>query len=168
LILRTAGVTLLSTISSELREGFVPELRSHCVLVLFLSVLTPTTHAGEKPWTEVRSPDFRILTDGTASEGRRVAREFEQMRAVFAIAFPKMRLETGAPLIIFAPRDDFSMKALAPAQWKPTDSRFAALFRLRVLLDSDAAMVRAEFARHIALPQDGSKRLLFLQSAAER
>jgi tetratricopeptide (TPR) repeat protein len=107
----------------------VPSLRSHCVLVLILSASTPITHAGEKPWTEVRSPNFRILTDGTASEGRRVAREFEQMRAVFAIAFPKMRLETGAPLIIFAPRDDFSMKALAPAQWKPTDSRFAALFR---------------------------------------
>jgi len=74
-------------------------------------------------------PNFRILTDGTAKRRPRVAREFEQMRAVFAIAFPKMRLETGAPLIIFAPRDDFSMKALAPAQWKPTDSRFAALFR---------------------------------------
>jgi hypothetical protein len=73
-------------------------------------------HAGEKPWTEVRSPHFRVLTDGSANEGRRVAREFEQMRAVFAVAFPKMRFETAAPLTIVAPRDDFSMKALTPAQ----------------------------------------------------
>jgi tetratricopeptide (TPR) repeat protein len=107
----------------------VPNLRSLCVLVLLASTTTAIARAGEKPWTEVRSPNFRVLTDGSANEGRRVAREFEQMRAVFAIAFPKMRLETGAPLIIFAPRDDFSMKALAPAQWKPTDSRFAALYR---------------------------------------
>lgn len=107
----------------------MPKLRSLSVLVLILSASTPIAPAGEKPWTEVLSPNFRILTDGTAGEGRRVAREFEQMRAVFAAAFPKMRLETGAPLTIFAPRDDFSMKGLAPAQWNPANSRFVSLFR---------------------------------------
>jgi len=103
-----------------------------CVLALLLSVLSsPNTRAGEHPWTEVRSPNFRVLTDGSAGEGRRVAREFEQMRAVFAMAFPKMRLETGAPLIIFAPRDEYSMKAMAPAFWKPSGTKPAGLFQKR-------------------------------------
>jgi hypothetical protein len=109
----------------------LPRLRSLCVLVLLFSASTRITHAGEKPWTEVRSPNFRVLTNGTAGEGRRVAREFEQMRAVFAIAFPKMRLETGAALTIFALRDPYSMKAMAPAFWKPSGIKPAGLFQKR-------------------------------------
>jgi tetratricopeptide (TPR) repeat protein len=87
------------------------------------------SHAGEKPWTEVRSPNFRVLTNGSANDGRRVAREFEQMRAVFAMGFPKMRLETGAPLLIFAPRDEYAMKAMAPGYWKGSGPKPAGLFQ---------------------------------------
>jgi hypothetical protein len=108
----------------------MPNLRSMCALTLLLSALaSPNAPGGEKPRTEVHSPNFRVLTNGTAGEGRRIAREFEQMRAVFAIAFPKMRLETGAPLIIFAPRDESSMKAMAPAFWKPSGTKPAGLFQ---------------------------------------
>ncbi len=107
----------------------MPKLRSLCVLVLLVSTTTAIARAGEKPWTEVRSPNFRVLTNGSANDGRRVAREFEQMRAVFAVGFPKMRLETGAPLVIFAPRDEPSMKAMAPAYWKGPGPKPAGLFQ---------------------------------------
>jgi tetratricopeptide (TPR) repeat protein len=82
----------------------------------------------DKGWTEVRSPHFRVLTDGSVGDARRIAKEFEQMRAVFAVAFPKMRLETGSPLLIFAPRDEASMKSLAPARWKKKPPQVAGLF----------------------------------------
>jgi tetratricopeptide (TPR) repeat protein len=74
--------------------------------------------AADKPFTEVRSPNFRVLTNGNEHEARRIALEFEQMRAVFAMEFPKMRLTTGAPLLIFAVQTESDMKALAPAMWK--------------------------------------------------
>jgi hypothetical protein len=77
----------------------------------------------------VRSPHFVVLTNGTASDGRRVAREFEQMRGVFASAFPNMRLETSAPLLIFAPRDEVSMKGLAPSQFKGRAPNIGGMFR---------------------------------------
>ncbi len=85
---------------------------------IFFIVLASQLDAGLRPWTEIRSPHFVVFTDSTASDGRRVAREFEQMRAVFANGFPNMRLETAAPLIIFAAHDEESMKALNPSQWK--------------------------------------------------
>jgi tetratricopeptide (TPR) repeat protein len=108
----------------------VANLRWKCVLcVLFSAVFVPAARSGEKPWTEVRSPNFRVLTNGSAGDGRRVAHEFEQMRAVFALAFPKMRLETGAPLVIFAPRDESSMKAMAPDFWKGPGPKPAGLFQ---------------------------------------
>ena len=73
---------------------------------------------GDRPLTEVRSPNFRVLTNGSEHDARRLALEFEQMRAVFAVAFPKMRLTTGAPLLIFAVQTENDMKSLAPALWK--------------------------------------------------
>jgi hypothetical protein len=77
-----------------------------------------STFAGDKPFTEVRSPNFRVLTNGSEHDARRIALEFEQMRAVFAIEFPKMRLTTGAPLLIFAVQTENDLKSLAPAKWK--------------------------------------------------
>src|SRR5581483_8948021 len=59
----------------------------------------------DKPWIEIRSPHFRVLTNGSEGAGRHVAREFELMRAVFASQFPGFRLEGNAPLTILAPRD---------------------------------------------------------------
>jgi tetratricopeptide (TPR) repeat protein len=90
--------------------------------VALLSFLFPlfaaSTFAADKPFTEVRSPNFRVLTNGSEHDARRIALEFEQMRAVFAVAFPNMRLTTGAPLVIFAVLTENDMKALAPAMWK--------------------------------------------------
>src|ERR1700732_4677064 len=81
-------------------------------------LLASSSFAGDKPFTEVRSPNFRVLTNGSEHDARRIALEFEQMRAVFAMEFPKMRLTTGAPLLIFAVQTENDMKAMAPAMWK--------------------------------------------------
>src|SRR6202166_2409214 len=86
-----------------------------CALALLRA---SSSFAGDKPFTEVRSPNFRVLTNGNEHDARRIALEFEQMRAVFAIEFPKMRLTTGAPLLIFAVQTENDMKSLAPALWK--------------------------------------------------
>jgi len=89
------------------------------VLVSALALVsTAASFAGDKPFTEVRSPNFRVLTNGSEHEARRIALEFEQMRAVFAVGFPNMRLTTGAPLLIFAVQTEYDMKSLAPALWK--------------------------------------------------
>lgn len=74
--------------------------------------------SADKPFIEIRSPNFRVLTNGSEHDARRIALEFEQMRAVFAVAFPKMRLTTGAQLLIFAMQTEGDVKALAPAVWK--------------------------------------------------
>jgi len=59
---------------------------------------------GEKPWIEVRSQQFRVLRDGDTRGASDSAREFEQMRAVFAAGAVNMRLESGVPLLVFATR----------------------------------------------------------------
>jgi tetratricopeptide (TPR) repeat protein len=86
-------------------------------------ILSAASLAGEKPWTEVRSPHFRVMTDGSAADGRKVAHEFEQMRNVFATHLPHARLESGAPLLIFAVRDEDTAKGLEPHIWKAGANR---------------------------------------------
>lgn len=114
--------------------------RSWCVAIALL--VCSGLQAKEKPWTEVKSPHFRVLTDGSVGEARRVANEFEQMRSVFATAFPKMQLETGAPLLIFAPRDEQSMISLAPLVWKKEAAHVAGVFQTG--WDKQFAIVRID------------------------
>jgi tetratricopeptide (TPR) repeat protein len=87
-------------------------------------VLATAASASEKPWTEVRSPHFRVLTDTNAGDARKVAHEFEQMRNVFATHLANARLESGAPLLIFAVRDEATAKSLEPHGW-PTGANRA-------------------------------------------
>lgn len=97
------------------------------VSVLLISSLTEAA-AGEKPWVEVSSPHFRVLTNGTQADARHVAHEFEQLRYVFASQFPNFRLESGAPLLVFAARDEETAKALEPRLWKMKGAKPAGEF----------------------------------------
>jgi tetratricopeptide (TPR) repeat protein len=83
-------------------------------VVMVLLFWVPAVSAGEKPWIEVRSPHFRVLTDAGAGDARKAAREFEQMRHVFATRLVNARLESGEPLLIFAVSDEATAKAMGP------------------------------------------------------
>src|SRR6516162_7495084 len=98
-------------------------------LLLFLSVIfSRCLWAGEKPWIEVSSPHFRVLTNGSQNEARHVAREFEQMRYVFVEYEPQFRLEGGAPLTIFAAQDEDTAKMLEPSLWKRKGAKPAGVY----------------------------------------
>jgi tetratricopeptide (TPR) repeat protein len=88
------------------------------LVIVFLLLSAADAFAGEKPWLEVDSPHFRVLTNGNVSDARHVAHEFEQLRYVFATEFPNFRLESGAPLLVFAARDEATAKSLEPQPWK--------------------------------------------------
>lgn len=94
------------------------------ILLVFFSSFA----AAEKPWTEVRSPHFRVLTDASQSDARQVAHEFEQMRFVFVEHYPKFRLEGGAPMLIFAARDEGTAKSLEAVMWKGKGAKPAGVF----------------------------------------
>jgi tetratricopeptide (TPR) repeat protein len=105
----------------------------NCRSVLFaisLSfALTSTAVAKVSPWTEVRSPHFTVLTNGSDADGRHAAHEFEQMRYVFASRFENLRLESGAPLTIFVARDENTAKSLEPRIWKGKGAKPAGWFK---------------------------------------
>jgi Tfp pilus assembly protein PilF len=101
--------------------------------------------ASEKEWAEVRSPHFRIITDGSESAARRVAREFELIRFAMSSVYPKLRLDSGAPLLLLCPRDESSLKTLAPQFWKGKGFKPAGFFQHG--WDKEYAMVRLDELR---------------------
>jgi tetratricopeptide (TPR) repeat protein len=94
------------------------------ILLVTGLVLTVVAEAvgGDRAWLEVKSPHFRVITNGTAADARHVAHEFEQLRYVFATEFPSFRLESGAPLLVVAARDEQTAKGLEPEAWKLKDA----------------------------------------------
>src|SRR5215471_4559378 len=88
-------------------------------LFLGIALLLPQfAQAAPKNWAEIRSPHFRVLSDGSEAEARSVARQFERIREAFATALPSLHLDSPAPLLILAPKDESSAKALLPDMWK--------------------------------------------------
>jgi tetratricopeptide (TPR) repeat protein len=118
------------------------------VLCLF-SLCTISAAAGVKPWIEVRSPHFRVLTNGSQNDARRVAKEFEQMRYVFVDRHPTFRLEGGAPLVVFAAQDEATAKSLEPAWWKLKGAKPVGVFHHA--WEKDYVMVELEALKGGAL-----------------
>jgi len=86
------------------------------VLLMFTAALVPARDKGET-WTEVRSPHFVVVTNSNEKQGRRVADQFERMRSVFHVAFPKLQVDPGSPIIVLTIKDDKDFKALEPAAY---------------------------------------------------
>jgi tetratricopeptide (TPR) repeat protein len=82
----------------------------------------------DKPWVEVRSPHFRLMTNGGERDGRHLIRQFELIRAVFESQFPGFKLEAPAPLLIIAPKDEYTAKQLVPQMWAHPGPRIAGLY----------------------------------------
>jgi tetratricopeptide (TPR) repeat protein len=122
-----------------------------------LALLHPSTSLAQT-WREIQSPHFRVVTDGSDNDGRNVAKEFEQMRSVFAVRFHDAALDTGAPLLIVAVREP-GLHALAPFFWKERDKvagqffqgweRKYALVRLDAFGDLNQAVVFHEYTHSI-------------------
>ena len=95
-----------------------PRMQWLTLITAFVFSWSGWLSAQDKPWLEVRSPHFRVITDGSDRDARHVARAFEQMRAVFASQFPGFALDAPAPLLVVAARDEETMKVLLPELWK--------------------------------------------------
>jgi tetratricopeptide (TPR) repeat protein len=72
--------------------------------------------ASDIAWIEVKSPNFVVVSDASQKQARRTARSLEQFRSLLQTALPKLKVDSGSPLIAFALRDEKSFKALLPTE----------------------------------------------------
>jgi len=131
------------------------------LLASLLPVFLYTTGAiAEQPWIEIRSPHFRVVTNGSSKDGRKVANEFEQIRYVFALRFKDNNIQFGAPLTIIATRDEATFRSLDASGWKSTNGSIAgqflhgwekqfAIVRLDTWTDANQVVVYHEYTHSV-------------------
>jgi hypothetical protein len=89
------------------------------VLLLALPALAPRVgSAAERPWVEVKSPHFIVISDAGEKNARRTAWQFEQVRAVLQKLWPWAHVTADKPVVVFAARNEQTLKSLAPAFWE--------------------------------------------------
>ena len=84
-------------------------LAGTCVLISALAGL-----AREDAWTEIKSPNFVVISDASPKQARQTARSLEQFRVLLRTCLPQLKADPGVPLLVFATRDERSLKALLP------------------------------------------------------
>lgn len=93
-------------------------MRRLLALLAVLLLATPLAAAADKPWVQVRSPHFIVVTDAGENRGRETALRFEQMRAVFGSLLNRQNLvNIPVPLEIIGFRNHKELKQVVPI-WK--------------------------------------------------
>ena len=95
-----------------------PRYCTRLFLILCLASFLAPLVTGKESWAEVRSPNFIVISNSGDKEARRIADQFEQFREVFHNSLPQLRLDLGKPLIIFAVKNEDSLKLLLPGYWE--------------------------------------------------
>jgi tetratricopeptide (TPR) repeat protein len=95
-------------------------MRLKITICLCIIIASSSTRAAEKPevWREAHSPNFKVVTNGNEKQARRVVGRFEQIRQVFKVAFPNLKVDTSSPILILAAKDGKTFDALSPEVWK--------------------------------------------------
>jgi tetratricopeptide (TPR) repeat protein len=107
--------------------GGVPIMpnRSRSVLFSALALLAgialsarPVRAADRNKWVEVRSPNFIVVSDGSEADARKVAQQFEQVRALFRESLVYARSHPSPVITILAAKDENSLRELLPEYWE--------------------------------------------------
>src|SRR5271166_1421303 len=98
------------------------------VLIAVLATLS-LARDKEKNWIEVRSPHFVVATTSNEKQARRIADQFERMRSLFHVLFPKLQIDPSSPIIVLAVNDEKDFRALEPQEYLAKGSlRLGGLF----------------------------------------
>jgi tetratricopeptide (TPR) repeat protein len=90
--------------------------RQIALLSLLLGIAAATRAADN--WIEVRSPHFIVVTNASEKEARRIADQFELIRATFHSAFGILRMDPAQTIVILAAKNEATMKLLLPEEWE--------------------------------------------------
>lgn len=128
--------------------GHAAVVRVAIVAAVMAGVAGPAV-AAERPWVEVRSPHFVVVSNAGEGEARDTAFQFEQVRSVFKSLFSWGRIQTGRPFVVVVVRNEKELRTLAPQYWEGPGFRPVAVYGTGV--DRDYVGLRSDVDRRDAL-----------------
>jgi tetratricopeptide (TPR) repeat protein len=82
--------------------------------MLLVSVTRVTAAGKPQAWLRLRSPNFIVISNASEKQARRVAYQFEMIRAVFRRIFNLQSPGPDSPITIIAARDESTLQTLLP------------------------------------------------------
>ena len=80
-------------------------------------------------WVEITTPHFTVISNAGEKRARNMGWQFEQVQAVLTRIWPWAKGSFEKPLVVYAVKDERSMRSLAPQYWeKRADVRPASIF----------------------------------------
>jgi len=95
--------------------------------ILLILALSGTAHSAEK-WLEVRTPHFTVLSNGGEKSARRVAKQFELIRAAFQTVLKNAKNDPAEPILIYTMKSAGSLEKLFP-EYEQREHLPAGFFR---------------------------------------
>ncbi len=156
---------------TTIRRGLI------CSLVWTMAGV-PSTEAKEEKWIAVQSPHFTVVSTAGEKRARRVAVEFERIRAVFLKALPRAEEDPYQPIIIFAVNNEKLLQELLPQYWETKGPRPPAVFlrgadqhfvalRLDLPRESRSQMIYHEYFHSLTAVNLGPVPVWFAEGMAE-
>lgn len=81
-------------------------------------VLSVSSAAADDTWVEVTTPHFTVISNAGEKRARNMGWQFEQVQAVFTRIWPWAKGSFEKPLVVYAVKDERSMRMLAPQYWE--------------------------------------------------
>ena len=94
-------------------------------------------------WIMIQSPHFTVLSNAGESEGREAARQFEEIRALFLHLYPTLRVDAGKPTIVFAIKNEDSLKLFIPSYGQNSKAMHLGGF-YHLSYDKNFAVIRTD------------------------
>jgi tetratricopeptide (TPR) repeat protein len=88
-----------------------------CCIIVALTLARASARDKPDVWLEVRTPHFLVATNGNEKQGRRIADQFERIREVFHKAFPQIKVDPAAPILILAAKNKKTFDTMVPKEW---------------------------------------------------
>ena len=103
--------------------------------------------AAERPWFEIKTPGFTVVSNASEGDARDVAWQFEQVRSALPAVWPWAQRDEAREFVVFVARDEASLRAFAP-QWFARDKGEM----------SDAVYVSGSDADYVGMRLDVTRR----------
>src|ERR1035437_3062466 len=85
-----------------------------CVLLAFPLSLA---RASTEQWLEVSSNRFTVLSNSNEKQARHVLDQFERMRWMFQVLFPRASIDPSTPMVIFAAKNEKTFQSVEPESY---------------------------------------------------
>ena len=99
------------------RPGIVVTSRNAVLTAVALGLAVCLDAAPDR-WIEIQSAHFTVRSDASETEAVRVARQLELFRAVLRQLWPWARVDPDVPIVVYAARNEESLRTLLPQLWE--------------------------------------------------